>query len=63
MEMPTPCDLCGDICEFNDMRECEICKLWACRVCQSVDDRTVCEGCIGDNNIILVDQIKDLLES
>jgi hypothetical protein len=50
MRMPSICDTCGEIEEFNDMRECIQCKKFVCRECAvSIIAGYACEMCAEDN--------------
>lgn len=45
MDMPTPCECCDNIEDFNDMIQCEICERWACRFCRCYSGELVCKDC------------------
>lgn len=42
MEMPTPCQGCGEVVEFNDLRVCITCGELYCRDCLTKGE---CDRC------------------
>jgi hypothetical protein len=49
MKMPSPCDCCGEVVEYETLTQCPICSRWYCEDCQ-VGSPDFCDCCYEDNN-------------
>jgi hypothetical protein len=45
MDMPTPCNQCDELADFNDFRKCDHCKELVCPDCY-VRSYRMCNRCI-----------------
>lgn len=45
MDMPTPCEICNEIVEFNTLRQCDNCGRWFCPQCQNEEETWLCKEC------------------
>ena len=50
MEMPCPCDVCGDWFDLNDGNPCHQCNKVFCTSCADCDDELgwICQSCKND---------------